>query len=99
VQELLRIESLEQGVGREEAHQRAGGSPADCVDAGLLAFLGVEVARGDDQARGRSGLVGAERRAPGEGQVEAKRSNRLPLLPGLELLSRDTGCTSTATYA
>jgi len=65
MQERLRIESLEQRVGGEEADQRAGGGPADCVDAGLLALLGVEVARGEDQAGGGAGLIGAERGAPG----------------------------------
>jgi Low molecular weight phosphotyrosine protein phosphatase len=50
----------------KEAHQGPGGSAADRVDAGLLALLGVEIARSHRQAGGRAGLVGPERGTPGE---------------------------------
>ena len=58
----------------------ARGGPANCVDAGFLTFLRVEIARGDHEPGGGAGLVGAERGAPGEGQVK-ERPNRLPVVP------------------
>jgi hypothetical protein len=75
-------------VGGEEADERAGGGPADRVDGCLLALLGVEVARRQRQAGGGAGLIGAERGTPGEGQVEAERTNRDRYYPFSAALTR-----------
>jgi hypothetical protein len=82
VQQPLGVEALHQRVRGEQADQRARRGAADRIDARLLALLEVEMANGEREAGGGAGLIGAERGAAGEGQIEAKRCDLPEGYPG-----------------